>query len=128
MATLEASETVAIPIYPLQTAQISTLQWDKAFIKIPVEYQDYIDVFLLELVIELLKNTSINKHTIELVDGKQPLYGPIYALSLVELETLKTYIETHLKTGFIRPFKSPADVPILFDKKPDGSLRLCVDY
>ncbi len=46
----------------------------------------------------------------------------------MELETLKTYIETHLKTGFIRPSKSPADAPILFDKKPDGSLRLCVDY
>ena len=46
----------------------------------------------------------------------------------MELETLKTYIETHLKTRFIRPSKSPAGAPILFDKKPDGSLRLCVDY
>ncbi len=46
----------------------------------------------------------------------------------MELETLKTYIETHLKTGFIWPFKSPAGALILFDKKPDGSLRLCVDY
>ncbi len=46
----------------------------------------------------------------------------------MELETLKTYIETHLKTGFIRPSKSPAGAPILFDKKPDGNLRLCVDY
>ena len=41
---------------------------------------------------------------------------------------MKTYIETHLKTGFIRPSKSPAGAPILFDKKPDGSLRLCVNY
>ena len=41
---------------------------------------------------------------------------------------MKTYIETHLKTGFIRPSKSPAGAPILFDKKPNGSLRLCVDY
>ena len=46
----------------------------------------------------------------------------------MELETLKTYIEIHLKTGFIRPFKSPVDAPILFNKKPDGSLRLCVNY
>ncbi len=50
---------------------------------------------------ELSKNTGINKHTIELIDGKQPPYGPNYTLSPVELETLKTYIETHLKTGFI---------------------------
>ena len=46
----------------------------------------------------------------------------------MELETFQTYIETHLKTGFIRLSKSPVDAPILFDKKPDGSLCLCVDY
>ncbi len=70
----------------------------------------------------------MNKYAIELIKGKQPPYGPIYALSPVELETLKTYIETHLKTGFIQPFKSLAGAPILFDKKPDSSLRLCIDY
>ena len=44
------------------------------------------------------------------------------------METLKTYIETNLANGFIRLSKSPAGAPILFDRKPDGSLRLCVDY
>ena len=61
-------------------------------------------------------------------DGKQPPYRPIYSLGPVELEILKTYIKTHLKTGFIRPSKSPADAPIFFDKKPDNNLHLCVDY
>lgn len=42
---------------------------------------------------ELPKNISINEDVIELVDGKQPSYRPIYALSPEELETLKTYIE-----------------------------------
>ena len=37
-------------------------------------------------------------------------------------------IETYLKTGFIWPFKSPAIAPILFDRKPNSSLWLCVDY
>ena len=77
---------------------------------------------------ELPENTGINEHAIELIEDKQPPYGPIYSLGPVELETLKAYIETHLKTGFIRPSKSPAGASILFDKKPDGSLRLCVDY
>ncbi len=77
---------------------------------------------------ELPENTGMNKHAIELIQWKQPPYGPIYALSLVELETLKTYIETHLKMGFIRPSKSPTGAPIFFDKKSDGSLRLCIDY
>ena len=46
----------------------------------------------------------------------------------MELEILKTYIETHLKTGFIWASKSPASAPILFDKKPDGSFPLYIDY
>ncbi len=41
---------------------------------------------------------------------------------------MKSYIETHLKTGFIQPSKSLANAPILFEKKPDGSLRLCINY
>ena len=77
---------------------------------------------------ELLENTGINKHTIELVESKQPSYGPIYSLSPVELEILKTYIKIHLKNGFICPSKSPASASILLDKKHDGSLCLCVDY
>ncbi len=70
----------------------------------------------------------MNEHTIKLIEGKQPPYGPIYALSSVELETFKTYIKTYLKTGFIEPSKSPTWALILFDKKFDGSLHLCVDY
>ena len=46
----------------------------------------------------------------------------------MELKTLKAYIETNLANGFIRPSKSPAGAPILFDRKSDGSFRLCVDY
>ncbi len=50
---------------------------------------------------ELLENISLNEHAIKFIEGKQLFYGPIYALSLVELETLKTYIKIHFKTGFI---------------------------
>lgn len=50
---------------------------------------------------ELPKIIRINEYAIELIDGKQSFYKPIYTLSLIELETLKTYIEAHLKTGFI---------------------------
>ena len=70
---------------------------------------------------------EINNHAIKLVDDWQPSYGPIYSLGQVELETLKTYIETNLKNGFIRPSKSPVETPILFDKKSDGNFQLCVD-
>ena len=70
----------------------------------------------------------MNKHAIKLEESKQPPFGPIYNLSSVELETLKTYIKTNLANGFIRPSKSSAGAPILFDRKPNRSLRLCVDY
>ncbi len=70
----------------------------------------------------------MNKHVIELIDGKQPPYGPIYTLSPVGLEKLKTYIETHLKTGFIQPSWSPVWASIFFNNKLDGSLRLCITY
>ncbi len=46
----------------------------------------------------------------------------------MELEILKAYIEINLANGFIRPSKLPAGAPIFFDKKSDGSLRLCIDY
>ncbi len=95
---------------------------------IPSEYTDFADDFLPKLAAELLEHTRINDHAIELVDDRQPLYGPIYSLGPVELETLKAYIENNLASGFIRPSKSPTGAPILFNKKPDGSLRLCVDY
>ena len=76
----------------------------------------------------LHKNTDINKHTIKLVKRKQPSYSPIYNLGSVELEIVKVYIETHLKTGFIWPSKSPADKPIFYDKKLNKNLWLYIHY
>ena len=115
-------------IHPSRVSLPAALQQDKAPTKISLEYADYADVFSPNLPIELFENTGINKYAIELSDGKQPPSGLIYSPGPVELEMLKAYIETHLKTGFIWPSKSSAIAPILFDKKPDGSLRLCVDY
>lgn len=77
---------------------------------------------------KLPENTGINEHTIKLIKRKQPPYEPIYAFSLVELETLMAYIKTHLKTRFIGLSNSPADAFIFFNKKLDGSFYLFVDY
>ena len=67
---------------------------------------------------ELLKNTGINENAIKLKEGKQPPYKSIYSLGPVELKTLKTYIMTHFKIGFIQLYKSLASALILFNKKP----------
>ena len=92
------------------------------------EYSDYNNVFLLENITKLPENTRINEHTIKLEEDKQPLFGPIYSLEPVELETLKTYIKINLANDFICPSKSPAGALILFDRKLDKSFHLCVDY
>ena len=117
-----------MPVHSKRQAQVGALLFDKAPTKVLAEYSDYSDVFSVENAAELPENTGINEHAIELEEGKQPPFGPIYSLGPVELETLKTYIETNLANGFIRPSKSPAGAPILFDRKPDRSLRLYVDY
>ena len=93
-----------------------------------MEYSDYSNIFLVENVVELPENIGINEHAIKQKKDKQPLFWPIFSLGPVELETLKTYIKTNLANGFIRPSKSPAGAAILFNWKPNGSFRLCVDY
>jgi len=65
---------------------------------------------------------------INLEEGAQPLVGPIYSLLASEQEDLKEFIEENLNTGFIRPTSSPHSALVLFVKKKDGSLHLCVDF
>ena len=125
----EEAPVASLDVHLSQKPLISGLIAKQAPTKVPAKYSDFADVFSPDLASELPKHTGINHHAIELVDGcQQPPYDPIYSLGPVELETLKAYIETNLANGFIRPSKSPAGAPILFDRKSDGSLRLCVDY
>ena len=68
-------------------------------------------------------------HAIDMVEGKELPWGPIYALSEKELEVLRTYLDDMLRSGKIRPSKSSAGAPILFVPKKEGrGLHLCVDY
>jgi hypothetical protein len=62
------------------------------------------------------------------VEGTQHSFGPIYNLSQVQLAMLHEYIDENLKKGFIWQSKFPNDVRILFVKKKDGYLQMCVDY
>ena len=122
VAALEASEPA---VHPSRAPLLAALQHGKALTEIFLEYSDYADVFSFDLAMELLENTCINEYAIELVRSKQPSYGPIYSLSQVELETLKTYIETHLKTGFICPL-SPLQVHPSFLIKSPMAASACV--
>ena len=128
IASLSSTPLAFFNVYPSWRPQISDLIAEEASTKVSTKYSDFADVFSPDLASELPKHTGINDHTIELVEGQQPPYKPIYNLGPVKLEILKAYIETNLANGFIRLSKSPASAPILFDRKSESSLRLCVNY
>ena len=124
-----SSSPLKLNFYPSHRPQVSGLIAEEILTKVPAKYLDFADVSSQDWVSELLEHNKINNHAIELVDGyEQPLYRPIYSLGPVELGTLKAYIKTNLANSFIRPSKPPTGAPILFDRKLDGSLQLCVDY
>ena len=94
---------------------------------LPLEYQDFSDVFDEEAASQLPFDTKI-QHSIPLEEGQTAPYGPIYPLSAEELRVLREYLDKFLARGWIRKSESPAGSPILFVPKKDGGLRLCVDY
>ena len=94
---------------------------------IPEEYQDFLPLFDEVIVRELPPHRPCD-HTMPLKEGFTPPFGPIYSLNREELETLHEWIKENLDKRFIRSSSSPAGAPVLFAKKADGSLRICVDY
>ena len=66
--------------------------------------------------------------TIDIAPGTEPISKAPYRMAPAELKELKSQLEEMLEAGFIRPSTSPWGAPVLFVKKKDGSLRLCIDY
>ena len=64
----------------------------------------------------------------DLFPNTQPISIPPYRTAPAELKKLKDQLKDLLDKGFIRPSISPWGAPILFVKKKDGSLRICIDY
>ena len=95
---------------------------------LPSEYHDFLDVFSRKDADALPKHRPGYDHTIELVEGKAPTWGPLYSMSADELKMLKAYIEKMVDKGFIRASSLSAASPVLFARKPGGGLRFCVDY
>jgi len=97
------------------------------FSNVPSKYHEFADIFS-KTKAEVLAPYHSYDLKINLEEGAQPLVGPIYSLSVSEQEVLKEFIEENLNMGFIRPTLSLHSVPVLFIKKKDGSLCLCVDF
>ncbi|GBG63206.1 hypothetical protein CBR_g36974 [Chara braunii] len=67
-------------------------------------------------------------HEIILEDGVVPLKGCIYRMSEEDLEVLRAQLDDLLAKGWIRPSSSPYGAPVLFVRKKNKDLRLCIDY
>ncbi len=67
-------------------------------------------------------------HGIQLVPGAEPANRGVIRLAQPELEELRKQLTELLEKGYIRPSLSPFGAPVLFAKKKDGTLRLCIDY
>ncbi|KAI3822129.1 hypothetical protein L1987_09710 [Smallanthus sonchifolius] len=65
---------------------------------------------------------------IDLVPDAQPVAKAPYRLAPVEMKELMTQLDELLEKGFIQPSISPWGAPVLFVKKKDGSMRMCIDY
>jgi hypothetical protein len=57
-----------------------------------------------------------------------PPNRPAFRLSLLERQELESQVSKMLEKGWIQPSSSPYGAPVLFVPKPDGSLRMCIDY
>ena len=98
----------------------------------PIEVQtipivrEFLDVFSRELLGLSLERKV--EFSIELAPGTNLVSIAPYRMAPLELRELKVQLQNLLDKSFIRLSTSPWGTPVLFVKKKDGSLRLCVDY
>ena len=97
----------------------------KSLEEVPV-VNEYPDVFPEELP-GMPPDRDI-EFVIDLVPGTSPIAKRPYRMAASELVELKKQLEELQRIGFIRPSSSPWGAPVLFVKKKDGSMRLCIDY
>ncbi|KAL5540511.1 hypothetical protein UlMin_046259 [Ulmus minor] len=88
--------------------------------------RDFVDVFPEELP-GLPPDREI-QFEIELLPGTAPISKAPYRMAPAELKELQAQLQDLLDKRFIRPSHSPWGAPVLFVKKKDGTLRMCIDY
>ncbi|KAI5338718.1 hypothetical protein L3X38_017990 [Prunus dulcis] len=88
--------------------------------------REFPDVFLDDL--PSLPPQRETELTIELLSGMNPIYQAPYRMAPAELRELKTQLQELIDLGFIRASVSPWGALVLFAKKKDNTMRLCIDY
>jgi len=127
---IEALRAVGNTPAPTTALHSEPLPTDEAelFAKVvPEVYQDFFDVFSRDEAKNMPPHREFD-HKIHLENDQTPPHSHIYPLSGTELGLLREFLDDMLGKGFIRSSQSPAGAPVLFAKKKDGTLRLCVDF
>jgi hypothetical protein len=93
----------------------------------PIIQDEFPDVFPAELPHGLPPDRG-DSMRIETDPTADPPVRPVIRLSIAELDELKKQLTDLLNKGFISPSTSPYGAPVLFVKKKEGTLRMCVDY
>ncbi|KAJ9566000.1 hypothetical protein OSB04_001966 [Centaurea solstitialis] len=88
--------------------------------------RDFPDVFPEDLP-GLPPERQVEFH-IDLTPGAAPIARAPYRLAPTEMKEMMTQLQELSEKGFIRPSSSPWGAPVLFVKKKDGSMRMCIDY
>ena len=104
---------------------IDTKEAEPSLSDIPIVC-DYPDVFPEEFP-GLPPQREI-EFAIEVVPGATPASITPYKMASMELKELKLQLQELLEKGFIRSSVSPWGALVLFVKKKDDTLWLCVDY
>ncbi|XP_073120070.1 uncharacterized protein [Henckelia pumila] len=87
---------------------------------------EFLDVFLDEILgFSPVREVEFG---IELIPGTSPISRAPYRLAPTKMRELKHKLQDLLDKGYIRQSVSPWGAPILFVKKKDDSMRLCIDY
>jgi hypothetical protein len=87
--------------------------------------KDFEDVFQEVLGLPLKRDIDFS---INFMPGAAPVSKSPYRMSTPELKELQLQLEYLLKKGYIHPSMSPWGASVLFMKKKDGMLRLCIDF
>ncbi|KAL0537606.1 hypothetical protein IC582_026589 [Cucumis melo] len=125
ISAIRASKLLSQGTWGILASVVDTREVDVSLSSEPV-VRDYPDVFPEELP-GLPPHREV-EFAIELEPGTIPISRAPYRMAPAELKELKVQLQELLDKGFIRPSVSPWGAPVLFVKKKDGSMRLCIDY
>jgi len=105
----------------------TTQEEDVDLLLIPEEYHEFIDLYCKKKVDQLPPHGPYD-HRIALMPRSKLSCRRVQRLSLAEGEELGMYVTENLKKGFIRHSQAEYRTPIIFARKKDSSLRICVNY